>query len=106
MTYPLEGKGADYPPVSEVFVERAQLGIDGNCGFALLGKNIQEGEAEFVEITDIPLNHPDDNIFRSYSDRLLSAKLLAARKAFDALRERLNMPELSFYFGQSHPYGK
>lgn len=30
-------------------MERAVLGIDGNCGFALLGRNIQEGEAEFEE---------------------------------------------------------
>jgi hypothetical protein len=25
--------------------QRAELGIDGNCGFALLGENIQDGEA-------------------------------------------------------------
>lgn len=27
------------------------IGIDGNAGYALLGKNLQEGEAEFVTIT-------------------------------------------------------
>lgn len=26
---------------------RAKVGVDGNCGFALLGENLQEGEAEF-----------------------------------------------------------
>ncbi len=30
--------------------DRAEVGIDGNCGYALLGPNIQEGECEFVEI--------------------------------------------------------
>lgn len=29
---------------------RAKVGVDGNCGYALLGENLQEGEAEFVEI--------------------------------------------------------
>ncbi|PCJ24130.1 MAG: hypothetical protein COA96_10315 [SAR86 cluster bacterium] len=28
------------------------LSIDGNCGCALLGVNLQEGEAEFVEIDE------------------------------------------------------
>ena len=31
-------------------MERAELGIDGNAGFALLGDDLQSGEAEFVEI--------------------------------------------------------
>lgn len=31
-------------------MERAILSVDGNCGCALLGENLQEGEAEFVEI--------------------------------------------------------
>lgn len=30
--------------------ERAEVGIDGNCGYALLGYNIQEGEVEFIQI--------------------------------------------------------
>ena len=33
---------------------RAKVGIDGNCGYALLGENLQEGEAEFVEIEGWP----------------------------------------------------
>jgi hypothetical protein len=27
----------------EMAIERAELGIDGNCGFALVGENLQEG---------------------------------------------------------------
>ena len=30
-------------------IERAELGVDGNCGYALLG-DLPTGEAEFVEI--------------------------------------------------------
>lgn len=29
---------------------RAKVGVDGNCGFALLGEDLQSGEAEFSEI--------------------------------------------------------
>ena len=35
---------------NEYTYDRAEVGIDGNCGYALLGPNIQEGECEFVEI--------------------------------------------------------
>ncbi len=31
-----------------------QIMMDGNCGCALLGQNLQEGEAEFVCIDDAP----------------------------------------------------
>lgn len=30
--------------------ERVEVGVDGDCGYALLGPNIQEGECEFVKI--------------------------------------------------------
>jgi len=30
------------------------LSIDGNCGCALLGENLMEGEAEFVCVDDSP----------------------------------------------------
>ena len=33
---------------------RAKVGIDGSHGFALLGDNLQEGEAEFVAIEGWP----------------------------------------------------
>lgn len=64
--------------------ERAQLGIDGNCGFALLGENIQEGECEFVEI-----EAPGD----------YEARRRAAGMAFRKLKERLQKPNLSYCLG-------
>lgn len=33
---------------------RAKVGLDGNCGYALLGENLHDGEAEFVEIEGWP----------------------------------------------------
>jgi hypothetical protein len=71
---------------------RAELGVDGNCGFALLGGDLQEGEAEFVEI--------EYNESKSYI-----CELAACKKALQKLRDRLGMSKLSFYFGPSHPYG-
>ena len=75
---------------------RAELGIDGNCGFALLGPDIQEGEAEFVKFTETS----DKAYYAPLKD-----KLIACFQAFEKLHERLHLPELSFYFGRSHPYG-
>jgi hypothetical protein len=69
---------------------RAQLGIDGNCGFSLLGGDLQEGEAEFVEIND---------------PRSTDSELVACKLAHSRLKERLDLPGLSYYFGPSHPYG-
>lgn len=69
--------------------ERAELGIDGNAAFALLGENIQEGECEFVELVN----------------GSLECKISGCHKAMRQLRTRLNRPELSYYFGISHPYG-
>ena len=77
---------------------RAQLGIDGNAAFALLGPDLQEGEAEFVTI-------PDDMPETCTPPGISSAQVICARMAFLKLRERLEVPELSFYFGPSHPYG-
>lgn len=57
----------------------AVCGFDGNAGFALLGENIQEGEAEFVTIAE-----PGGDYERSFA--LISA--------LENLRERLNMPNL------------
>lgn len=68
------------------------LGIDGNAGFALLGPNLQEGEAEFVTVVQV-------------SDEPFSrAQVRAARHAHANLEKRLG-GELDFYFGPSHPYG-
>lgn len=74
-------------------VERAELGIDGNCGFALLGPNIQEGEAEFEEFRATTQN-PDPN-----SD---GAKKQAISRAYRRLKERIGRP-ISYYIGPSHP---
>ena len=71
---------------------RAELGIDGNCGYALLGPDLQQGEAEFWEI-----KQPNTN------ETL--AQCFACRIALQRLRDRLNLPQLSYYFGTSHPYG-
>lgn len=91
--------------------ERAELGIDGNCGFALLGENIQDGEAEFVEIAPVVVepyyaNTRHEQFTGERHNQLsLSAKLRAAKQALVKLRERLGKPELSYFFGRSHPYG-
>ena len=82
--------------------QRAELGIDGNCGFALLGRNIQEGEAEFVEIPTAAADH-DSSFMRPKGDD--AAKLWACKEALRRLRVRLNAPGMSYYFGRSHPYG-
>ena len=78
---------------------RAELGVDGNCGFAMLGENIQSGEAEFVEINYDAKFPVGDHLMRSHCE------ITAARAAFEKLKSRLNIPTLSFYFGISHPFG-
>lgn len=70
---------------------KAELGIDGNCGFALLGKDLQSGEAEFVEI-------PTDT-----NAPICEVKRAACEKAFEQLKARLDRPFLGSYFGPSHP---
>ena len=70
-----------------------ELGIDGNCGFALSGEDIQSGEAEFKEIE-----------YKKYKDRL-TAELDAMKIALNRLKERLKMPDLRWYHGLSSPYG-
>jgi hypothetical protein len=77
-------------------MEFVQLGVDRNAGFALLGENIQEGQAQFVTIECIaPVG----------SEEWKRAARKAADKAFKSLetrqpdRLRLIIP----YFGRSHP---
>lgn len=70
--------------------ERALIGIDGNCGFALLGENLQEGEAEFVEVVKVP----DEHIYK--------AEIRAAAKALRALEARLGRT-LNYALDSSHP---
>jgi len=81
---------------------RAQLGIDGNCGFALLGPDLQEGEAEFVEIAKAP----DTGVGLVVPTGKHAAELAACRKALALLRKRLELPALNYFFGPSHPYGR
>ena len=69
-------------------MERAELGIDGNCGFALLGENIQEGEAEFVEIN-----------YSNKSRAQYEAERAAAGKAYRQLKARLPEREFSYFLG-------
>ena len=75
-------------------MQRAELGIDGNAGFALLGEDLQVGEAEFVTI------ETDAAVGTSEWHR---AAVLAATKAYRRLKERLKDREFSYYLGPSHP---
>lgn len=70
--------------------ERAELGVDGNCGFALVGPNIQEGEAEFEEfVGDVKT-----------SEGTRQAKL-AINRAYQRVKTRLDRP-ISYFIGESH----
>ena len=71
--------------------QRAQLGIDGNCGFALLGENLQEGEAEFEEFTGDPKT----------SEGARQAKF-AINRAYQRLKARISRP-ISYFISESHP---
>lgn len=75
-------------------MERAELGIDGNCGFARLGENIQEGEAEFEEIIcDSP----------KWTSDYCNAAKRAINIAHRRLKARLAPREFSYYLGESYP---
>lgn len=56
-----------------------RLSIDGNCGCALLGENLQEGEAEFVCADDAPAQYTGTQRFK-----------WACTQAFRALEKRLD----------------
>lgn len=94
------------PTIEELYpegkmLERAELGVDGNAGFALLGENLQEGEAEFVEI-DLPVSASKDPK-RYHNAEWCSAAKRATTKAYRALKARLPGREFSYYLGESHP---
>ena len=82
-------------------MDRAELGIDGNCGFSLIGEDIQAGEAEFVEIALPPAASTDPN--RYHNSEWCRAAKRAATAAYRALKERLPDREFSYYIGPSHP---
>jgi hypothetical protein len=88
---PRDNRKAGANEMSET-VERAELGIDGNCGFARLGPNLQEGEAEFEPIEVIGARNLEK---------------LAINRAFTRLKTRLGGVYLgkpiSYYIGPSHP---
>ncbi|MCF4166377.1 hypothetical protein L2U69_12040 [Zavarzinia compransoris] len=72
-------------------MKRVLLGIDGNCGFALLGANLQEGEVEFVEV-------PPADGSRSLAER----QSWAATQAYRRLQKRLD-EQFLYILDQSHP---
>jgi hypothetical protein len=73
--------------------------VNGKCGFALLGEDLQSGEAEFVEVNYDAKTSAGEHLYGS------DCEMEAAREAFEALKKRLKRTDLSFYFGRSHPYG-
>ena len=82
-------------------LERAELGIDGNCGFALLGEDLQSGEAEFVEI-QLPVEESKDPNRYHHTEWCTAAKR-AATIALKNLRARLPNRTFSYYLGKSYP---
>jgi glutathione S-transferase len=82
-------------------IDRAELGVDGNAGFALLGEDLQSGEAEFVVIDLPPEASKDPN--RYHKSEWAAAAKLAINKAYRALKQRLADREFSYYLGTSHP---
>jgi len=71
-------------------MERAILSVDGNAGCALLGENLQEGEAEFVVVAQRPGEH------------LYEAEVRACWAAFKNLRTRLGK-EMSYAWYPRRP---
>lgn len=67
-------------------MERALL--NGNCGVALLGEDIQSGEAEFVEIRLSRRDGPDE-------------KRIACTRAYRKLKDRL--PDRVFSYVMQAP---
>lgn len=67
-------------------MERAVLMVDGNCGCALLGENLQEGEAEFVEVA------------KRKDEYLCEAECRACWAAFQKLKTRLGR-DLTYAWG-------
>lgn len=75
-------------------MERAELGVDGDHAFALLGPDLQAGEAVFVKVESSDPWRTKDKA---------AAESRAATKALAQLREKLGKPDLSYYLGPSHP---
>lgn len=75
-------------------MKRAVLGVDGNCGFALLGDDLQSGEAEFVEIVS-----GDPVGTKEWAEAASRASTTAYRK----LQDRLSDQQFSYRLDESHP---
>jgi len=71
-------------------MERAELSVDGNAGCALLGENLQEGEAEFVVVAQRP------------GEQLYEAEVRACWAAFQRLKARLGK-ELTYAWYPRRP---
>lgn len=84
-------------------LSKAVIGVDGDCGFALLGADLQSGEAEFVKVNleDIKAN---EMTFEQAATAKATAQHAAAKTAFEKLKTRLKKPELECEFHESHPY--
>lgn len=85
----------------EMELDRAEIGVDGNAGFALLGDDLQSGEAEFVEIA-LPVSD-SKNPNRYHHSEWCNAAKIAATSAYKKLKARLSDREFSYYLGPSHP---
>lgn len=88
-------------------MKRALIGVDGNCGFALLGENLQEGESEFVEIE--PVEVPEGWNKSQYTPWCRAADRAAGR-ALHNLRVRLGATDrtnretwITYALDSSHP---
>jgi hypothetical protein len=77
--------------------DRAILSIDGNCGCALLGTNLQEGEAEFVEIE---CSEPKWTV--AWEEAATKACLIALRR----LRARFPERHISYAWDRHPLYDK
>lgn len=68
------------------------LGIDGDCAYALLGSDLQNGEVEFIKLAKSLQNSQFHQV-------------CACSYAFGKLMARLDRPDLLWVFDESHPYG-
>jgi ribonuclease HI len=72
-------------------MDRAILSVDGNAGCALLGENLQDGEAEFVVVA------------ARHGEPRHEAEVRACWAAFKALKARLNRPDISYAWYPRRP---
>lgn len=80
-------------------MERVILSLDGNCGCALLGPDLQEGEAEFVEVTDAMLTQ-----FNEHRDWHPRAARKACFEAMNKLLARLGKGRLPYAWYPRQPW--